>query len=168
MDEEFRKSIPNDLYLMTFSSNLSKTPDLELLALNIQELITTLMYKFKFQYIMIHCPSDATQEIKKELYYIAEQINIITTQNITDLIFSKKEFDKITNTGQEEKVTFVINKFCKSSVSKDIIDEMLEQKTLTFDNFHKEIVESNFKGVPLIIESKKVLSQTLFKKVRKV
>lgn len=165
VDEDFQKKIPDNLHLMTYSSDLITTPDLKLLALNIQELIVTLIYKFKFQYVIIHCSNNVTQSVKKELYYIAENINIVSTQNITDLIFAKKEYNKITEVNQADKVEFIINKFCKSSVSKDIINDMFERKIITFDNFYKEIIEANFKGVPLVSDNKKISNHDFFKKI---
>ena len=165
VDEDFKKKIPDNLHLMTYSSNLTKAPDLELLTSTIQELIITLMHKFKFQYVIIHCPNNVTQDTKKELYYIAENINIVSTQNITDLIFAKKQYNEIVEINQEEKTEFIINKFCKSSVSKDVINEMFEKQIITFDNFYKEIVEANFKGVPLVSDNKKILNHSFFKKI---
>jgi cellulose biosynthesis protein BcsQ len=164
IDDEFKKIIPNELNVMIFD-DLMNEKSVERISENMTELIITLIHKCKFQNIIIDCPSFVNRDLKQEIYSISDMIFITATQNIIDLTYAKKEFDSLVKKNEllKDRCHFLINKFSKTSISKEVLKELLEHHFYTFDGFHKEIIETDFQGIPLVSRERKAFNQDFFK-----
>lgn len=153
------KKFPDTLDFLFFSKEyLSKLKD-RVDYNNSKELYMYLMYQMGYDFVIIDVSSDVSNEATINGLIFSNKVFSVVTQDVSSIgyyLFSLNDLEK-KGININAKNHYIVNKFVQSSLGeKEIKDWVGAKQLLTMSDFSRDFIDSNFKGIPAILNSKNV------------
>jgi MinD-like ATPase involved in chromosome partitioning or flagellar assembly len=175
MQKNYRK-FPNTLDFMFFSNKyLTREREEELgnqvnLSLS-KELFLYLMFHLNYDFIILDVPSDINHPVTSHALVYSNRVFVTLTQDVSTIGYFIYKLNALSKKGinLNEKIYYIINKFEKADFSlKEIEDWIQAENIITVPMLHKEFINANFLGLPILLYSKNSALKSSFQKIEKI